>query len=199
MVRRATTRKPSERSAQPPPAYRPMAATLVDEPFDHPDWIFETKFDGLRVLARFDGEDLTLISRNDKAQETLFPDVTAALRAALTRPAFVDGEIVCFDAECRTSFRALQQRFHLLDPMLEMLTLDRLIRKRVDPQNNVYIDALMPYLGGASSGNWSLPIHDVTNFFRQGATVAPGGERHGPVHGAFRPLVPVIICSSIAA
>jgi bifunctional non-homologous end joining protein LigD len=93
-----------------------MMATLVDAAFDHPDWIFEPKFDGLRVLVRFDGRNLTLISRNDKPQEGVFPDVAAALRKAATGPLVADGEIVCFDDEGRTSFRALQQRFHLLDP-----------------------------------------------------------------------------------
>src|SRR3954471_9367638 len=99
-----------------PPAYSPMAATLVDAPFDHPDWIFEPKFDGLRVLAHFDGEDLTLLSRNDRPQEAMFPDVAEALGGALSAPAVVDGEVVCFDEQGRTSFRALQQRFHLTDP-----------------------------------------------------------------------------------
>ena len=39
------------------------------------------------MLVRFDGRDLTMASRNDKPQEALFPDVAAALRAALRRPA----------------------------------------------------------------------------------------------------------------
>jgi bifunctional non-homologous end joining protein LigD len=46
----------------------------------------------------------------------MFPDVAAALQAALKHPGVLDGEIVCFDDEGRTSFRALQQRFHLADP-----------------------------------------------------------------------------------
>src|SRR3954465_12910312 len=116
MARRLPEQNASDRSPTVPPAYRPMAATLVDRPFDHPGWIFEPKFDGLRVLVRFDGSDLTLLSRNDKPQEAMFPDVAAALRQALPEPAVADGEVVCFDAEGRTSFRALQQRFHLLDP-----------------------------------------------------------------------------------
>ena len=41
--------------------------------------------------------------------------VAAGLRAALARPCIVDGEVVCLDDEGRTSFRALQQRFHLED------------------------------------------------------------------------------------
>src|SRR5262245_31737747 len=99
-----------------PDAPVPMLATLAAEPFDNPNWIFEPKYDGLRVLIRFDGEELTLISRNGKTQNFQFPDVVAGLEKALTRPTVLDGEIVCFDAEGRTSFRALQQRFHLLDP-----------------------------------------------------------------------------------
>jgi bifunctional non-homologous end joining protein LigD len=93
-----------------------MAATLVEGPFDHPGWIFEPKLDGLRVLARSDGSKVTLLSRNDKPQEATFPEVARALAEALPESAVADGEIVCFDSEGRTSFRALQQRFHLLDP-----------------------------------------------------------------------------------
>jgi DNA ligase D-like protein (predicted ligase) len=98
-----------------PEAPAPMLCTLVARPFDSPDWIFEPKYDGLRVIARFDGRTLTLTSRNNKPQEVLFPEVAKALRANLTRPAVVDGEVVCFDESGRTSFRALQQRFHLMD------------------------------------------------------------------------------------
>ena len=33
------------------PDLRPMLATLTDEPFDNPDWVFETKWDGFRAIA----------------------------------------------------------------------------------------------------------------------------------------------------
>ena len=42
-------------SSPMPEAPAPMLCTLVDSAFDSPDWTFEPKFDGLRVLARFDG------------------------------------------------------------------------------------------------------------------------------------------------
>ncbi|MBO0700135.1 MAG: non-homologous end-joining DNA ligase [Zavarzinella sp.] len=92
-----------------------MLASLAAEPFDHPDWIAEPKFDGLRVLVRFDGNRLTLISRNGKSQNTQFPEVADSLTRAVKKPAVLDGEVVCFDDRGHTSFRALQQRFHLLD------------------------------------------------------------------------------------
>jgi ATP-dependent DNA ligase len=34
------------------PAYRPMLATLVEEPFDDKEWVFETKWDGFRLCHR---------------------------------------------------------------------------------------------------------------------------------------------------
>jgi bifunctional non-homologous end joining protein LigD len=92
-----------------------MLATLVAEPFDDSTWLFEPKFDGLRFQARFDGVSLTLLSRTGQPQEGAFPDVRDALRRALTAPAVLDGEVVCFDGQGRSSFRALQQRFHLKD------------------------------------------------------------------------------------
>jgi bifunctional non-homologous end joining protein LigD len=116
------TRQPRDRSldglpkASMPAAPAPMLCTLVDRAFDSPKWIFEPKFDGLRILARFDGQDVTLVSRNNKPQELRFPEIAEAIRKSLDRPAIVDGEVVCFDAEGRTSFRELQQRFHLDDP-----------------------------------------------------------------------------------
>ena len=121
------------------PAVEPMACTLVADPFDHPDWIFEPKYDGLRLLGRFDGKNLELLSRNHKSQNLQFPEILAALRKSLTGPAIVDGEVVCFDDKGRTSFRALQQRFHITDPA-EVET-----RKRKHPATIYLFDIL--YLG----------------------------------------------------
>src|SRR5919109_1483632 len=86
----------------PMPAHpSPMLCTLVAAPFDDPAWIFEPKYDGLRVLARFDGRELTLLSRNQEAQNFQFPDVVATLQDSLTRPVIVDGEVVCLDEHGR--------------------------------------------------------------------------------------------------
>src|SRR5437879_2755882 len=91
---------------------------LVNKPPNERDWIFEPKLDGLRILAYFRrGGEVTLISRNDKPQDLQFPDVIAALHAACRGvPLLVDGEIVCLDDDGKSSFRKLQQRFHLTDP-----------------------------------------------------------------------------------
>ena len=41
-----------------------MAATLTERRFTAPDWIFERKFDGIRLLAYKEGDDVRLFSRN---------------------------------------------------------------------------------------------------------------------------------------
>lgn len=90
-----------------------MLVTLVEKPFNDPNWIFENKLDGLRVICRFDGRGLTMLSRNDLPQETAFPEIVAGFKKALRKRAILDGEIVCFDEHGQASFRNLQQRFHV--------------------------------------------------------------------------------------
>jgi ATP-dependent DNA ligase len=91
----------------------PILCTPVAEPHDDPAWIFEPKYAGLRVLACYDGREITLLSRIHASQKFEFPDVVTALQDSLKRPGIVDGEPVCPDENDGSSFRALQQRFHL--------------------------------------------------------------------------------------
>jgi DNA ligase D-like protein (predicted ligase) len=94
-----------------------MLCTLVAEPFDDPKWVFEPKLDGLRVLCRVEARGVKLISRNGKDQSLQFPEIVAALAKGVRRkPAELDGEIVCLDDRGVSSFRKLQQRFHIEDP-----------------------------------------------------------------------------------
>jgi bifunctional non-homologous end joining protein LigD len=95
-----------------------MLCTAVDKPFNDPQWIFEPKLDGLRVLCQFDGEDVYLFSRNGNRQEIQFPEIVQELRKSLRFPALLDGEIVCLDSHGRPSFKELQQRLHIEDPSL---------------------------------------------------------------------------------
>jgi len=69
----------------------PMAATLTQERFTGPDWIFERKFDGIRLLAYRDGADVRLYSRNQLPQQ--IPAVAAAIARLPVHDAILDGEI----------------------------------------------------------------------------------------------------------
>ena len=46
-----------------PQSVKPMLATLIKEPFDHPDWFFEMKWDGYRAIAEVRDGDVSLYSR----------------------------------------------------------------------------------------------------------------------------------------
>ncbi len=104
-------RKVSERLLpQPHPQWRtPMLATLTEERFSDPDWIFERKFDGIRLLAFRDGDEVRLRSRNNLALEATYPEIVDALAAQSCRSFAVDGEVVAFEGR-RTSFERLQGR-----------------------------------------------------------------------------------------
>ena len=69
----------------------PMAATLTQERFTGPDWLFERKFDGIRLLAYKCGAEVRLYSRNRLPQQ--LPAVTAAVAALPVHDAILDGEV----------------------------------------------------------------------------------------------------------
>jgi bifunctional non-homologous end joining protein LigD len=69
----------------------PMAATLTQERFTGPEWLFERKFDGIRLLAYKQGSDVQLYSRNRLTQN--IPSVAQAIAALPVHDVILDGEI----------------------------------------------------------------------------------------------------------
>ena len=69
----------------------PMAATLTDERFAGDDWLFERKFDGIRLLAYKRGKDVKLYSRNRLLQN--IPDIEKAIAAMPFKDLIIDGEV----------------------------------------------------------------------------------------------------------
>src|SRR4051812_28941207 len=69
----------------------PMAATLTQDRFTGPDWLFERKYDGIRLLAFKQGSDVRLFSRNRLRQSV--PGVEQAIAALPVRDAILDGEV----------------------------------------------------------------------------------------------------------
>jgi bifunctional non-homologous end joining protein LigD len=67
-----------------------MAATLTQERFTGPEWIFERKFDGIRLLAFKQGDEVRLFSRNRLPQH--YPAVAAAIAKLPPRDLILDGE-----------------------------------------------------------------------------------------------------------
>ena len=98
-----------------PARLSPMLAELADAPFSHPDWLFEPKLDGYRVLAFVRGGEVTLRSRRGLDLTPAFPQIAAEL-ALQGADMLVDGEVVALDAAGRPSFAALQTRAALQTP-----------------------------------------------------------------------------------
>ncbi|PYQ81309.1 MAG: ATP-dependent DNA ligase [Acidobacteria bacterium] len=69
----------------------PMAATLTQDRFTGPDWIFERKLDGIRLLAFKRGRDVRLLSRNRLPQN--LPSIAEAIAGLPVGDAIFDGEV----------------------------------------------------------------------------------------------------------
>jgi bifunctional non-homologous end joining protein LigD len=91
-----------------------MLATLTDQPFSDPGWIYEPKLDGVRCLAFRDRDRVRLLSRNEKSQNATYPELVDAIAAQKARDFVVDGEVVAFRGGV-TSFSRLQQRMKIAD------------------------------------------------------------------------------------
>src|SRR5262249_6338752 len=79
----------------------PIKPILRSRPFEHPDYIFELKYDGFRAMAYFEGGTCELVSRN-KHVFGGFKELRAWLAENLRmRDAIIDGEICCLD-DCGT-------------------------------------------------------------------------------------------------
>jgi bifunctional non-homologous end joining protein LigD len=84
-----------------------MLATLTDSPFDDPDWVFETKWDGFRLIACLEHGKVTLYSRNGKIISDSYRGVAQALER-LKVDAVLDGELVALDRRGISHFQLLQ-------------------------------------------------------------------------------------------
>ena len=88
-----------------PKKLEPMHAELADAPFNRPDWVWEPKLDGYRVLAFVDEKGVSLRSRRGLELAGDFPSWP---RSSRSRGAsmILDGEIVAFDESGKPSFNA---------------------------------------------------------------------------------------------
>jgi DNA ligase D-like protein (predicted ligase) len=97
-----------------------MLATLTDRRDFDEGWLLERKFDGERCVARKDGGEVHLHSRNGKDLTGTYPEVRDAIAAQAQRQMLLDGELVAFDGE-QTSFSRLQQRLGVARPSAQLV------------------------------------------------------------------------------
>jgi bifunctional non-homologous end joining protein LigD len=115
-----------------PATLKPQLATLVDEVPGDDGWVYELKYDGIRLLCRVDGDDVRCISRNGLDWTKKVGPIVDALAALELQGAWLDGELIVADPNGRSDFSLLQ---HTLE------------QKRLDELQFCIFDAL--YLEGA--------------------------------------------------
>ncbi|MDP9229379.1 MAG: DNA ligase D, partial [Bacteroidota bacterium] len=119
-VKRAGEKKKEERVTRPRanirfPAssqkftdyFNPMLATLVEEPFDDKEWIFEIKWDGYRAVADWQHKKLKFYSRNGLSFKEKFAVVAHAIQK-IKHDVVLDGEVVLMNEENKPDFQKLQ-------------------------------------------------------------------------------------------
>jgi bifunctional non-homologous end joining protein LigD len=142
----AVHRRREAMTSQFPEWFEPMAATLTQARFTGPEWIFERKLDGIRLLTFKQGSDVRLFSRNRLPQNDSYPAVVRAVAQLPVREVVLDGEatghwgkssengyhvfdILWLEGRRVTSLpleerRALLQRLPLEPPLLRVAALD---------------------------------------------------------------------------
>jgi bifunctional non-homologous end joining protein LigD len=104
---------PTGAASAMPAKLEPMQAEPGDAPFNHPDWSWQPKLDGYRVLAFIDERGIRLRSRRGLELTGTFPRLAEELRQQAAAGMILDGEIVAFGIDGKPSFNALQNRFQL--------------------------------------------------------------------------------------
>ncbi|QMI49990.1 DNA ligase D [Burkholderia sp. MBR-1] len=94
-----------------PDVVLPQLATLAEQPAVGPNWSYEIKFDGYRMLCRIDDGAATLFTRNGHNWTDKLPVLAEALAGLPVREAWIDGEVVALNKAGIPDFSALQNAF----------------------------------------------------------------------------------------
>ncbi len=98
------------RKAKLPAQLKPELATLVDSAPEG-QWSYEIKFDGYRIMARIDHDQVQLFTRNGHDWTHKLPQQAQALAALGLESAWLDGEMVVANEQGVPDFQALQNAF----------------------------------------------------------------------------------------
>jgi bifunctional non-homologous end joining protein LigD len=86
----------------------PMLATLIEKPFNDPDWLYEVKWDGFRIISHLSKRNVTLRSRKGENYTKKYLPVVEALQK-LNIDAILDGELIAIDPTGKPNFDEVQR------------------------------------------------------------------------------------------
>src|SRR5438477_5742376 len=93
-----------------PKTLDPMKAQLGDQAFDNDRWLFEVKWDGVRLIAFIDEGKVLMQSRAGRSVDAEYPQLQAISRFVNAKQAIIDGEVVVLDEHGKPSFQLWQNR-----------------------------------------------------------------------------------------
>jgi bifunctional non-homologous end joining protein LigD len=108
---RAIENIPGARKKAMPEMLKPQLASLVDAPPTGGDWLYESKYDGYRMLARIAGKRARLYTRNGNDWTGKLGGLAQALARLPVKEGWLDGEIVVLKPDGTSDFQALQNGF----------------------------------------------------------------------------------------
>lgn len=91
-----------------PDFIKPELATLIDKPPENDQWLHEIKFDGYRILAFKQGNEVILYSRTKKDWTRDFESIAKAIKTLAIQNIVLDGEVVILDKQGKSNFQLLQ-------------------------------------------------------------------------------------------
>jgi len=106
-------------------ALNPMLAQTGDEPFDSPDYIYDLKYNGMRIVGDTDSGSARLRGRSGLDYTAQFPELAGLAKHFKTQNVQVDGEVVCLGQDGLPDFNALQNRHGKRDPLAIKAMMER--------------------------------------------------------------------------
>ncbi|WP_277593425.1 DNA ligase D [Pseudomonas chlororaphis] len=111
-AKKTAKKPPGKKVVALPQSLAPQLATLVDKA-PSGDWRYEIKFDGYRILARIQDDEVRLLTRNGHDWTSRLPQQAKALAALKLKDSWLDGEIVVLNDQGLPDFQALQNAFDI--------------------------------------------------------------------------------------
>ncbi|WP_097303392.1 DNA ligase D [Pseudomonas chlororaphis] len=112
VAKKAANKPPGKKPVVLPQSLAPQLATLVDKA-PSGDWRYEIKFDGYRILARIQDDEVRLLTRNGHDWTRRLPLQAKALAALKLKDSWLDGEVVVLNDQGLPDFQALQNAFEI--------------------------------------------------------------------------------------
>ena len=104
------------------------------------NWLHEAKYDGYRILARKDGDEITLYSRSGLGWTVRFPAIASAMRSFPAKSALIDGEAAFVLPSGITDFKSLQEHIDTPHPAIRYFVFDLLSLDGTDWRKKPLVD-----------------------------------------------------------